>query len=193
MSHRRLGVLTDEEGCSVYIPRRLVVAVLLMLVGAGSLALAVGASANRATSSSQRPVFRSSLAPCIGVTDPTIHGVGPCADPWSLEKGSVRLGEDGKFELKVKGLVVTALGTTGPVIGIDAALFCGADTNTTPAATTGVFPISSDGDASIETTVALPSTCVAPVVLLNFLKSNPPPTPPTLITTRYIALTGFTT
>jgi hypothetical protein len=25
------------------------------------------------------------------------------------------------------------------------------------------------------------------------LKSNPPPTPPTLITTRYIALTGFTT
>jgi hypothetical protein len=170
----------------VYIPRRIVVAVLLMLVGAGSLALAVGASAHRATRSSQRPVFRSSLAPCIGVTDPTIHGVGPCADPWSLEKGSVRLGEDGKFELKVEGLVITASGTTGPVTGVDAALFCGADSNTTPAATTGVFPISTEGDASIDTTLALPSTCVAPIVLVNFVKGS------TLITTRYIALTGFT-
>jgi hypothetical protein len=170
----------------VYIPRRLVVAVLLMLVGAGALALAVGAGAHRAKGSSQRPVFRSSLAPCIGVTDPTIHGVGPCADPWSLEKGSVRLGEDGKFELKVEGLVVTALGTTGPVTGIDAALFCGADSNTTPAATTGVFPLSTEGDASIKTTVALPSTCLAPIILVNFAKGS------TLITTRYIALTGFT-
>lgn len=171
----------------MYIPRRLVVAVLLMLVGAGSLALTVGASAHRATRSSQRPVFRSSLAPCPGsASGPTIHGVGPCLDSWSLEEGSVRLGQGGNFELEVEGLVVTALGTTGPVTGIDAALFCGADSNTTPAATTGVFPISTDGDASIETTVALPSTCLAPIVLVNFAKGS------TLITTRYIALTGFT-
>jgi hypothetical protein len=97
------------------------------------------------------------------------------------------LGEGGSFELEVEGLVVTALGTTGPVTGIDAALFCGADSNTTPAATTGIFPISTEGDASIETTVALPSTCVAPIVLVNFVRGS------TLITTRYIALTGFTT
>jgi hypothetical protein len=108
----------------------------------------------------------------------------------------VSLGQGGKFELEVEGLLVASgpfTGTTGPVIGIDAALFCGADTNTTPAATTGVFPLSADGDASIETTLALPSSCLAPIVLLNFLKSNPPPTPLTLITTRYIALTGFST
>jgi hypothetical protein len=170
----------------VYIPRRLVVAVLLMLVGAGSLALAVGASANRATSASQRPVFRSSLAPCIA-GGPTIHGVGPCLDSWSLEKGSVRLGQGGSFELEVEGLVITATGTTAPVTGISAALFCGADSNTTPAATTGVVPLSTDGDASIETTVALPSTCLAPIVVVNFAKGS------TLISTRYIALTGLTT
>jgi hypothetical protein len=155
-------------------------------VGAGALALALGASASRAKSSSQRPIFRSSLAPCIA-GGPTVHGVGPCLDSWSLEDGSVRLGEGGSFELEVEGLVVTALGTTGPVTGIDAALFCGADSNTTPAATTGIFPISTEGDASIETTVALPSTCVAPIVLVNFVRGS------TLITTRYIALTGFTT
>ena len=180
----------------MYIPRRFVVAVLLVLVGAGALALTVGASAGRTVSSSQRPVFRSSLAPCPGSTGPTIHGVGACLDAWSLEDGSVSLGQGGKFKLEVEGLLIASgpfTGTTGPVIGIDAALFCGADTNTTPAATTWVFPLSADGDASIETTLALPSSCLAPIVLLNFLKSNPPPTPPTLITTRYIALTGFST
>jgi hypothetical protein len=110
--------------------------------------------------------YRSSLALCIA-GGPTIHGVGPCLDSWSLEEGSVRIGWGGKFELEVEGLVMTAIGATGPVTGIDAALFRGADSNTTPAATTGVFPISTDGDASIETTVALPSSCVAPIVLVN--------------------------
>jgi hypothetical protein len=170
----------------VYIPRKLVVAVLLTLVGAGSLALALGASASRVTRSSERAVFRSSLAPCI-TSGPTIHGVGPCLDNWSLEEGSVRLGEGGSLKLKVKGFVVSALGTSGPITGIAAALFCGADSDTTPAARTGVFPLSTEGDASIDTTVALPSTCVAPIVLVNPLKG------PTLITTRYIALAGFTT
>jgi hypothetical protein len=66
-------------------------------------------------------------------------------------------------------------------------LLRGADTNTTPAATTGVFPLSTEGDGEIDTTVALPSTCLAPIVLVNFAKGS------TLITTRYIALTGFTT
>ena len=103
------------------------------------------------------------------------------------------LGQGGKFELEVEGLLVASgpfTGTTGPVIGIDAALFCGADTNTTPAATTGVFPLSADGDASIKTTLALPELSCADRPA-QFLESNPPPTPPTLITTRYIALTGF--
>jgi hypothetical protein len=102
----------------------------------------------------------------------------------------VRLGQGGNFELEVEGLLIASgpfTDTTGPVTGIDGALFCGADSNTTPAATTGVFPLSTEGDASIETTVALPSTCVAPIVLVNFVRGS------TLITTRYIALTGFTT
>jgi hypothetical protein len=155
-----------------------------VLVGAGSLVLALGASAHPTKGSSNKPVFRSSLAPCIG-GGPSIHGVGACLDSWSLAEGSVSLGEGGKFELEVEGLVVSALGTTGPVTGIDAALFCRPDSNTTPVATTGVYPISTDGDASIETTLAVPSTCLAPIVLLNFQKGS------TLIIGRYIALTGF--
>jgi hypothetical protein len=177
----------EEEGeCSVYFPRKLVVAVLLTLVAAGSLALAVGAGANSGARSSERAVFRSSLAPCV-TTDPIIHNVGPCTASWSLEKGSVRLGKDGSLDLKVKGLVFTATGTALPVNGIAAALFCGPDSNTTPAATTGVFPLSANGDGAIHTTVTLPSRCLAPIVLVNFRKGS------MVITTRYIALTGFTT
>jgi hypothetical protein len=97
----------------------------------------------------------------------------------------VSLGQGGRFELEVEGLVVAATGTASPVTDISAALFCGADTNTTPAATTGFVPISTNGDAEIETTVTLPSSCVAPIVVVNFAKG------PTHIPTRYIALTGF--
>jgi hypothetical protein len=170
----------------VYVPRKLVVAILLLLVGAASLALALSASASRTTHPNARPVFRSSLSPCIA-GGPTIHGVGACLDSWSLDQGSVRLGENGDLMLKVKGLVVAATNTASPVTGISAALFCGPDTNTTPAATTDFVPISTDGDALINTTVVLPSTCVAPIIVVNFAKGA------TLITTRYIALTGFTT
>jgi hypothetical protein len=169
----------------MYLPRKVAVAVLLLLVGAGSLVLALGAGASRTKSPSQRPVFRSSLAPCIGSGSPTIHGVGHCLDPWLLDSGSVRLGEDGDLMLMVKGLVVAATGTARPITGISAALFCGPDTNTTPAATTDFVPISTDGDASINTTVALPSTCVAPIIVINLAIGS------TVITTRYIALTGF--
>ena len=168
----------------MYVPRKLGIAVLLAVVCAGSLALALGASASRTENSSNKPVFRSSLAPCIA-GGPTVHGVGPCLDSWTLEEGSVRLGEGGKLELDVEGLVVAATGTASPVTGIRAALFCGADTDTGPAATSGVVPLSPNGDASIDTTLALPSTCVAPIVVLNFQKG------PALITGRYIALTGF--
>ena len=169
----------------MYFPRKLVVAVLLTLVAAGSLGLAVGATANRGARSSERAVFRSSLAPCVRPA-PTIHGVTQCGATWALEKGSVRLGEDGGLKLKVKGLVIAATGTALPVTGIAAALFCGPDLNTTPAAITGFFPLSTKGDASIHTTVALPSTCVAPIVLVNFAIGS------MQITSRYIALTGFT-
>jgi len=46
-------------------------------------------------------------------------------------------------------------------------------------------PLSSDGDAVIRTTVTLPSTCLAPIVLINPVIAS------TLNTSVYIALTGF--
>ncbi len=174
----------------MYISKRLLLSVLVALFGASSLAFALSASAHRVAHLDESAgLLRSSLAPSLPTpTDPTLHGVGPGTAPWALQDGSVRLDDNGRFRLKVEGLVLTSgsvAGTPGPVTGIAASLFCGADSNQTPAATTGVVPLSRTGDASIETTLSLPSTCLAPIVLVN------PVIGTTLTTTRYIALTGF--
>jgi hypothetical protein len=50
-----------------------------------------------------------------------------------------------------------------------------------PAAVTGTFPLSKKGNAMIEETIVLPSTCLTPVVLIN----------PLGIGSIYIATSGF--
>lgn len=174
----------------MYIPKRLLLPVLVLALVASSFVFALSASADRGDREGASAAFlESSLAPSSPApTDPTIHGVGPGTLPWGLTEGSVRLRDDGRVDVRVDGLVLTSgslAGTPGPVTGIAASLFCGADSNTTPAATTAVAPLSSDGDAVIHTTVTLPSTCLAPIVLIQFVTTT------TTLQPRYIALTGF--
>jgi hypothetical protein len=61
-------------------------------------------------------------------------------------------------------------------------LYCGADTDTMAAETTGQVPISRDGDARIrDDSFNAPSTCLSPVILVN----------PNGIAAAYIAVTGW--
>lgn len=122
-----------------------------------------------------RPLLRSTLAPSMP-TDPTIAGVAPGGLPWQIERGSVLLQSKGRLRLSVKGLVIPASGTTGPVQTVTASLAC-ADGSTSQ---TDSVPISTAGDATIDTTITLPSTCLAPIVLVN----------PNGIAGLYIAVTG---
>lgn len=127
-------------------------------------------------------LFSSSLAPSQPPpTDPAFHAVTAGGAPWSIDKGSVKISRNGKFDLRVKGLVLTATGTTGPVLTISASLFCGADANVAPVATTAQVSISTEGDARIHQKVTLPGTCLAPIVLVH----------PNGGLTRYIAVTGW--
>lgn len=127
------------------------------------------------------PVLDESLAPSQP-TDPTFHGVTPGGAPWVLKSGTVRLKSDGKLDLTVRGLVIPTLGTAGPVTTISASLYCGADTSTTPADTTQQVPISSAGNARIhDRSFAVPSTCLAPVILVH----------PNGNASAYIALDGW--
>jgi hypothetical protein len=123
-------------------------------------------------------LFQSTLAPSV-LSDPTIHGVARGGVPWQLDRGSVRLRQDGRLRVDVRGLVIPGNGTTGPVHTISASLFCGADT--TAAAMTPAVPISSDGNARIDARVSLPAKCLAPVVFVN----------PNGNAAAYIAASGF--
>jgi hypothetical protein len=125
-------------------------------------------------------LLSSSLAPSVP-TDPAFHGVSAAGAAWVLKEGSVQISRKGEFKLRVEGLVLTSTGNAGPVKTISASLFCGADANTTPAATTGQVPLSTDGDARIRQQVTLPATCLAPIVLVH----------PNGATTRYISVTGW--
>jgi len=124
--------------------------------------------------------LRASLAPSVP-TDPAFHGVTPGGVPWVLTRGEVRIKEDGQFDLEVGGLIIPARGNADGVTTISASLFCGADANTVPAVTTGRVPLSPEGDARISERVALPATCLAPIVLVH----------PNGATARWIAVTGW--
>jgi hypothetical protein len=113
------------------------------------------------------PLIDESLAPSQ-LTDPSFHGVAPGGAPWVLDRGEVRLKKDGKFKLRVEGLVIPTLGNTGPVTTVSASLYCGADTDTAAVDTTPAVPITSSGDARIrDDSFTTPSACLAPVILLH--------------------------
>jgi hypothetical protein len=170
------------------ISKRIPTAVFVAALAALSTALAVGAlSAFGHDGGHGRDhggqLIRESLAPSVP-TDPMFHGVAPGGAPWVLDEGQVRLSTDGRLDLRVRGLVIpipSGNGTPGPVTTISASLYCGADSDTTAAATTGQFPIAPDGDARIEDHITVPATCLAPEILVH----------PNGLNTLYIALDGW--
>jgi hypothetical protein len=128
-------------------------------------------------------LLRSTLAPSVP-GDPTFHGVNPGGAPWVLQRGEVRLKRNGQFRLRLRGLVIPnppGDNTPGPVTTVNASLYCGADSDTTAAATTDTVPISRQGDANINTTISVPATCLAPLILVH----------PNGIAGAYISLEGW--
>jgi hypothetical protein len=149
----------------MWISKRVLVAVLAAAIGAVSLAIAVGAAGK--SRGHGNPLVKESLAPSLP-TDPTFHGVAPGGVPWELKRGQVRIKRNDKLNLRVKGLVIPAMGTPGGANTVSASLYCGADSETAAADTTQQVPISRKGNARIhDTSFDVPDTCLAPVVLLH--------------------------
>ena len=126
-----------------------------------------------------RALLRAHLAGSIP-SDPAIHGVLAGNVPWD-GGANARLDGRGRFELRVRGLVITGMGNPGPVTSVSASLFCAPDSEAIPAFTTGSVPLSAHGNARIREHVTLPDRCLAPVVLVH----------PNGSTARYIAASGF--
>ena len=147
----------------MYIPKRLLLLGLTGLLLAASTAFAITALAHGGRSGADD--FRSDLVPSVP-TDPAIHGVTPGGAPWVLDRGSVRVDDDGDVRLRVRGLVIPSPpgdGTPGPVQTISASLFCGG----TAADTTEAEELDDDGDARIRDEITLPAKCLAPEVLVH--------------------------
>ncbi len=178
----------------MWISKRALVALLVAGVGATSMVLAANAlgtpgskhghGPRHAGRRSGMPLIDRSLAPSEP-TDPTFHGVAPGSLPWVLRSGNVRIKRDGGLDLNVRGLVIPTApftGTPGPVTTISASLYCGADSDPTPAGTTQQVPLSREGDARIrDASFTVPSTCLAPVILVH----------PNGLVHSYIAVDGW--
>lgn len=158
----------------MHLSRRMAVALLTV----GLLALSALASGS-ALASSPPPFLNSTIAPSVP-TDPVLHGVTAGSAPWVIKRSSVTIA-NGVLVASIQGLIIPELGTPGPVTSVDAAVYCAEET--TPAATTGTFPLSEQGNALITAKVTLPSTCLTPSVLIN----------PLGIGSIYIATGGFLT
>jgi hypothetical protein len=136
-----------------------------------------GASA-LATPMPTKLLLQSTIAPSVP-NDPVLHGVTAGSAPWVIKPSALALFSNGDLKAVIKGLVIPALGTPGPVTSVNAAIYCGNEE--TAAATSASVPLSEKGNAVIAAHVTLPASCLTPVVLIN----------PNGIGSIYISMSGF--
>jgi hypothetical protein len=116
------------------------------------------------------------IEPYTGAAN-SIRGVPGGGLPWELESGSADLRADGRLHVEVEGLVLARrapvpanLQGTMPFAQLKAIVSClttvdGAATTTN--VTTEPFDVTSAGDGELDTSVALPSPCFAPIVFVT--------------------------
>jgi hypothetical protein len=117
--------------------------------------------------------------PTGGIVLDTIVGGGV---PWQIDEGHARLFADGRLQVEVEGLVlhVAPPNPTNPVPSARAIVTC----NHVVAARSPIVPFSTAGNGEVETTVDLPSPCLAPTIFWVGLVG------PTQLE-RWFAVSGF--
>jgi hypothetical protein len=114
--------------------------------------------------------------PYTGAANP-IRGVPGGGLPWELKSGDANLRADGQLHVKVRGLVLARrapvpanLQGTIPFTQLGAIVSCQTTTNGTATVTnvsTKLFDVTPRGDGHLDTSVALPSPCFAPIVFVT--------------------------
>ena len=128
----------------------------------------------------QRVILQQHLVGSI-LSDPPIHGALRGGLPWQ-GGGDASLSKKGRFEARIRGLIIPSMGNPGPVTTITISLYCAPDSSATAAFTTDPVPLSSHGNAFVRQHVTVPARCLAPVLLVH----------PNGGAAAYIAATGFT-
>lgn len=102
-------------------------------------------------------------------TGTAVGEVGSCGKIWKLGSGEASLDHAGNLKVTVKGLVLNDPttadynGTPDGVAHVVGAVLCGSAV----AAQTEWIPIAKNGDAKIQAKLALPSSCIAPTLLVR--------------------------
>lgn len=93
----------------------------------------------------------------------TLLGVQGGGIPWVLDRGDARLFADGRLQVNVDNLVLAAGGGIGtnPIATGRAIVSCDGGASIVM---TDTVPFSPEGDAKVDTTIDLPSPCLAPAV-----------------------------
>ena len=115
--------------------------------------------------------------PYVGTANP-VRGVPGGGLPWVITQGKGELKGDGRVVVRVKGLVLADdpavpanLRLTNPIANFRAIVSCltidGNGLASMVNVSTGNFPATSDGDARIDETLTLPTTCFAPIVFVT--------------------------
>jgi hypothetical protein len=153
--------------------------VFLAAILAGAAVFAAAAAADHGGRSHEHgKLLRAHLAGSI-LSDPPIHGVTRGAAPWE-GTGTATLDRHGRFNVRIRGLVIPSLGNPGPVTSLKFSLFCAPDSSG-PVFTTDSTPLSPRGNARLRQHVTVPQRCLAPVVLAH----------PNGNAAVYIAASGF--
>lgn len=146
------------------------------LLALSTLALVASAAAP-AVAANPHDLLRATLAPSLP-TDPTIRGVVPGGAPWVIDRGTVRVRDDGRVDVRVDGLVIPppTLPNTNPLPTLSVSVSCEGE----PLVSSGTVPFSADGDARLRADLPVPQDCLAPIVFVH----------PNAATGVYIAVTG---
>jgi len=117
------------------------------------------------------------IEPYTGTANP-IRGVDGGGLPWELTSGNANLRADGQLHVRVQGLVLARrapvpanLQGTMPFAQLRAIVSCLTTpdglTATTDNVSTELFDVTPGGDGHLDTSVALPAPCFAPIVFVT--------------------------
>ncbi|HET8663394.1 MAG TPA: hypothetical protein VFM08_03675 [Nocardioides sp.] len=130
-------------------------AALLGAVSALTLALVPSAALADQGRHGGNDLIRMDLTPSLP-TDAAINGVNPGGLPWIIDRGEVRLRQNGRLDVRIEGLQVPRADGTAdnPVGSIDAVVY----SDGRMVADSGPMPMSiPDGDARFRVRLHLPS------------------------------------
>ena len=153
----------------------------LLLVSLSMLLLAAffGGSASRATAKESKILEFDTMVgvptTLTGTKAPaSFRGLNGGGRAWTLTAARGELKASGQLEIEVKGLVLVDTGLN-PSPSFGATVSCVLSDGSTLNLPAGNFPATSAGDAEIETNVALPQPCFAPIVFVTGTQSSANP------------------